>query len=62
MKEENTLRDENISLLLLMEECCSDNEYYEGKLREYQEKLIQIEVNTILSTFYSGKFLLPIEN
>lgn len=43
MKEENTLRDENISLLLLMEECCSDNEYYEGKLREYQEKLIQIE-------------------
>ncbi|KAI5736868.1 hypothetical protein M8J76_007914 [Diaphorina citri] len=43
MKEENSLRDENINLLLLMEECCSDNEYCEEKLKEYQEKLNMIE-------------------
>uniref|UniRef100_A0A8D8W8U9 Uncharacterized protein n=1 Tax=Cacopsylla melanoneura TaxID=428564 RepID=A0A8D8W8U9_9HEMI len=43
MKEENALRDENINLLLLMEEYCSDNEYCEQKLKEYQEKLNQIE-------------------
>ncbi|KAL1458130.1 hypothetical protein WDU94_008301 [Cyamophila willieti] len=43
MKEENALRDENINLLLLMEEYCSDNEYCEEKLKEYQEKLTQIE-------------------